>query len=381
VPRMMTFPGTRRTRDPEDTMERIGPRLRYYGITRLADVTGLDVIGIPVVMSVRPLATTLSVSQGKGVTLTHAKVSAAMEAIELWHAEQAVPKPRLEAVAVAELDLPYDVRGLEQAEGSLLTDRTRLDWIAADVLTGGDTLVPSAAVRLGMTGTSWRGHHITASSNGLASGNTLAEATVHALYEQIERDCTSVLARLPVRDRTIVDPTSVDDAHCAALIELIRSVGGWVEIADATAERWRPVRCFTCNLWLPDMGAMVGGSGAHLDPAIALSRAITEAVQSRLTFIVGSRDDINPRVYGDELTRPPAAAPATVLWTEAGAVPLPATDVEELDLLATLVASVTGTAPMRVDLTRPEEAEDFAVVKTLSPGLDFLSRHDLPRPE
>jgi ribosomal protein S12 methylthiotransferase accessory factor len=204
---------------------------------------------------------------------------------------------------------------------------------------------------------------------------------VHALYEQIERDCTSVLARLPVRDRTIVDPTSVDDAHCAALIDLIRSVGGWVEIADATAERWRPVRCFSCNLWLPDMGAMVGGSGAHLDPAIALSRAITEAVQSRLTFIVGSRDDINPRVYGDELTRPPAAAPATVLWTEAGAVPLPATDVEELDLLATLVASVTGTAPMRVDLTRPEEAEDFAVVKTLSPGLDFLSRHDLPRPE
>jgi ribosomal protein S12 methylthiotransferase accessory factor len=130
---MLTFPGTRRTRDPEDTMERIGPRLGDYGITRLADVTGLDVIGIPVVMSVRPLAATLSVSQGKGVTLTHARVSAAMEAIELWHAEQAVPKPILEAAAMSELDLPYDVRGLEQAEGSLLTGRTRLDWIGAEI--------------------------------------------------------------------------------------------------------------------------------------------------------------------------------------------------------------------------------------------------------
>lgn len=364
-------------------MARIGPRLGDYGITRLADVTGLDVIGIPVVMSVRPLATTLSVSQGKGVTLTHARVSAAMEAIELWHAEQAVPKPSLTAAAASELDLPYDVRGLEQAEGSLLTDRIRLDWIDAEVLTGGKTVVPAASVQLGMTDFSWRGHHLSASSNGLASGNTLAEATVHALYEQIERDCTSVLARKPVRDRTVVDPRSVDDAHCAELIDRIRAVGGWIEIADATTERWRPVRCFSCNLWLPDMGAMVGGSGAHADPAIALSRAITEAVQSRLTFIVGTRDDINPRVYNNELMRPPAAAPAMVPWTEvSGGADAPlVTDIEELDWLASLVAVVTGTAPMRVDLTLPGEAEDFAVVKTLSPGLHFLSRHDLPRPE
>jgi ribosomal protein S12 methylthiotransferase accessory factor len=380
---MLTFPGTRRTRDPEDTMERIGPRLGDYGITRLADVTGLDVIGIPVVMSVRPLATTLSVSQGKGVTLTHARVSAAMEAIELWHAEQAVPKPILEAAAMSELDLPYDVRGLEQAEGSLLTSRTRLDWIGAEILTGGQTLVPAASVQLGMTDRSWRGHHLNASSNGLASGNTLAEATVHALYEQIERDCTSALARKPVRDRTIVDPGSVDDAHCAELIDRIRSVGGWIEIADATTERWRPVSCFSCNLWLPDMGAMVGGSGAHADPAIALSRAITEAVQSRLTFIVGTRDDINPRVYNNELVHPPAAVHAMVPWAEVSAdahLP-PATDVDELNRLSSMVAAVTGIAPMRVDLTLPGEAGDFAVVKTLSPGLNFLSRHDLPRPE
>jgi ribosomal protein S12 methylthiotransferase accessory factor len=38
--------------------------------------------------------------------------------------------------------------------------------------------------------------------------------------------------------------------------------------------------------------AVVKGSGAHLDPEIAILRAITEALQARLNFIAGSRDDV-----------------------------------------------------------------------------------------
>lgn len=380
--RLTTFPGTRRTRDPAETLERVTRRLGDYGITRLADVTGLDVIGIPVVMSVRPLATTLSVSQGKGADLTSARVSAAMEAVELWHAEQAVPKPEHQAVPARDLDLPYEVTDLEQVEGSLLTDRTRLDWIGAEVLTGGEALVPRESVRLDMTGTAWRGHHLSASSNGLASGNTVAEATVHALYEQIERDCTSAAARARGA-RAVVAPETVTDPHCAELIARIRAAGGRLDIVDASRERWRPVTCFFCHLRMPDMGTVVGGSGAHRDPAIALSRAITEAAQSRLTFIVGTRDDINPHVYGLGATEQAVLSAETVPWAAvAGGADAPsATDDEELDRLAALVASVTGSAPMRVDLTAPEEAEDFAVVKTLSPGLEFLARHELPGPE
>jgi ribosomal protein S12 methylthiotransferase accessory factor len=380
VSQLTTYPGTRRTRDPEETLERVAVRLGDYGITRLADVTGLDVIGIPVVMSVRPLAATLSVSQGKGATLTQAKVSAAMEAIELWHAEEAVPAAVLEGVGAAELDLPYRVADLEQVPGSLLTDGTRLDWLEAEVLTGGRTLVPRAAVQLGTTAADWRGHHLMASSNGLASGNTLAEATVHALYEQIERDCTSAIAEVPVRERTAIDPASVSDPHCAELIARIRAAGAWLEITDASADRWRPVSCFTAELWMPDMGALIGGAGAHVDPAIALSRALTEAVQSRLTFITGTRDDIDPRVYRDRTVHPPRPAERTVPWGPQGHVPS-STDEEELQRLTALVTAATGTPPMRVDLSSPSAAGDFAVVKTLAPGLAFLARHALPRPE
>ncbi|WP_344485181.1 YcaO-like family protein [Glycomyces endophyticus] len=364
-------------------MERITRRLGDYGITRLADVTGLDVIGIPVVMSVRPLAATLSVSQGKGATLTHARVSAAMEAIELWHAEHAVPTAERRGIAAAELDLPYAVTDLEQVDGSLLTDHTRLDWITAEVLTGGETLVPRDSVRIGMTDTAWRGHHLSSSSNGLASGNTVAEATVHALYEQIERDCTAALARRPVGERVVVAPDSVSDPHCADLIRLVRSAGGRLEITDASLERWRTVKCFTCCLWMPDMGTVFGGAGAHTSPEIALSRAVTEAAQSRLTFIAGTRDDLDPRVYRGETARPPRTVPQTTPWSEvAGESPPSAgTDDEESDRLVELITAATGTAPMRVVLTGPDAAEDFAVVKTLSPGLAFLSRHQLPRPE
>src|SRR5690242_3809749 len=55
--------GTRRAVSPTETLRRIRPLLRPAGITRLADVTGLDWIGIPVYQAIRPNSRTLSASQ------------------------------------------------------------------------------------------------------------------------------------------------------------------------------------------------------------------------------------------------------------------------------------------------------------------------------
>ena len=57
------------------------------GITRIANVTGLDTIGIPVVMVCRPNSRSVAVSQGKGLTLAAAKASGVMESVEGYHAE------------------------------------------------------------------------------------------------------------------------------------------------------------------------------------------------------------------------------------------------------------------------------------------------------
>lgn len=55
-------------------MLRAGSLFDRYGITRAADVTGLDRIGILVALAVRPNPRSVSVSQGKGVESRHQRI-------------------------------------------------------------------------------------------------------------------------------------------------------------------------------------------------------------------------------------------------------------------------------------------------------------------
>ncbi|MDD5418276.1 MAG: methanogenesis marker 1 protein, partial [Methanomicrobiaceae archaeon] len=72
---------THRAVSPEETLARIAGKLPIAGITRVADITSLDRVGIPVFSSIRPTAGTgaISVYNGKGATPTEARVSAMME--------------------------------------------------------------------------------------------------------------------------------------------------------------------------------------------------------------------------------------------------------------------------------------------------------------
>src|SRR5204863_515496 len=79
--------GTDRLVSPEETLARVAPLMPAMGITRLANVTGLDIVGVPVVMACRPNSRSLAVTQGKGLTLSAAKASALMEAVEGYHAD------------------------------------------------------------------------------------------------------------------------------------------------------------------------------------------------------------------------------------------------------------------------------------------------------
>ena len=68
----------------------------------MADVTALDVLGVPVYQAVRPASRNLAVSQGKGATAAAARVSAVMEGFELWHAEDLDAVPQV-TVSVGEM--------------------------------------------------------------------------------------------------------------------------------------------------------------------------------------------------------------------------------------------------------------------------------------
>ena len=58
--------GTHRMRSFAETWSAVAPHLRAMGITRVANVTGLDDIGIPVVMVVPPQRTDAGGLPGKG---------------------------------------------------------------------------------------------------------------------------------------------------------------------------------------------------------------------------------------------------------------------------------------------------------------------------
>jgi len=84
--------GTHRTAAPEETLARVADKARQIGVTRVGNVTGLDRIGIPVTVAVRPNSRSVSVSQGKGLGISQAFASALMEAIELFHGEELIER-------------------------------------------------------------------------------------------------------------------------------------------------------------------------------------------------------------------------------------------------------------------------------------------------
>ena len=182
-----------RTVTPEATLERVRPLFADIGLTRLADITGLDAIGIPVVLSVRPQSGYLAVDGGKGFTREAATASAAMECFER-HAGECTPVPTFRA---AYGELPADQRiarsNLPLSRNSLFSPSLPESWVWVDDIAGGAPVaVPSVMISLE------RHRHRRSSplpfhfsSNGLNSGNTASEALIGGLYEVIERDATT----------------------------------------------------------------------------------------------------------------------------------------------------------------------------------------------
>ena len=80
---------TERAVDPATTLRLAEAAVPATGITRVADITGLDRVGIPVFSCIRPTAAdgAISVYNGKGATPLAARVSAVMEGVERYSAE------------------------------------------------------------------------------------------------------------------------------------------------------------------------------------------------------------------------------------------------------------------------------------------------------
>lgn len=364
-----------RSASPELTRDRVRPMLSRFGITRIADVTGLDEIGLPTWVAYRPCGRTLSVSLGTGLDPVQAWVSAAMESIETWHAEN----DRLPIVArgaARDLGVGYDLRALKLAPRSPLTERTVLDWVAGrGLLTGADYLVPIDLVRLDFTrAMPWDDVLFHPSSNGLATGNTRPEATLHALLEIIERDSLAPYCTTPLGRRRYVDPDTARHPVAETVLAALRRAGCWVELVEATGRLGVP--SYACAIWSPDLPLVCGGFGCHLDAGLAAGRAMAEAAQSRLAVVSGTRDDIDPDHY---FTADPLANPGTrerALGPVTGSVRVDGDGVDAtIRHCARLIMEITGMEPFVVDLTRTDIG--IPASKVVAPGLDFYTVRQL----
>ncbi|WP_280249229.1 YcaO-like family protein [Nocardia abscessus] len=373
------LPGTYRAREPEQTWELVAPLLSDFGITRVAEVTDFDCIGIPVVMATRPMSETLVVSQGKGMTPLLARLSAVMECIELDHAER--PAAAAFSARADELALTYDIGDLQLRVDAQIVRQLDLEWYHATTLVSATpSMIPRGLVDLTFgSGYDWRPGVFRTSSTGLASGNTLDEALLHAMYELIERDAVSSLSSATADSRRLIDVSTVDSEHCQELFEKLRRAG--VQFETAIVPNPFRIPTAVAFVWSEDFALTCAGSGAHSDPAVALSRAVTEAVQSRLTEIVGTRDDI-PSDGAPALDARPPVPPLSAIglpWAEAVADEGLHEDsfAKERAAVAKRIADHTGREPIWMDLsTRPEV---FSVVRAFAPGLVYSARGHVPR--
>lgn len=371
--------GTHRTVPPSETLARLMPLLPEMGITRIANITGLDLIGIPVVMVCRPNSRSVAVAQGKGQDLVAAKVSGLMEAIETFHAERVALPLRLATYAeLSRSEHVADVRSLPFSARGRFSEDLPILWVAAqELMRGGTAWVPYECVHTDYTLPLPQGSLcFAANTNGLASGNHVAEAISHGLAEVIERDALTLWKRRDDASRrtTIVDLDSVDDPACRTLLERFTASGIDVMVWDATSDVGVPT--FYCLLvgQQSEFADPEFGSGCHPSRAIALSRALTEAAQARTTYIAGSRDDFLPDLYAS------AARERRLRDCRALLASLPARafqDVQEfnaedigtdIDWMLGQLRRVGITQALLVDLTMPEYS--LPVVRVVVPGLE-----------
>ncbi|MCX8181983.1 MAG: YcaO-related McrA-glycine thioamidation protein [Candidatus Methanomethyliaceae archaeon] len=288
--------GTHRAKPLMETLEFLEKIYGKAGITRVADITGLDRIGIPVFTAMRPLASegAITVYTGKGHVPEEAKISAIMEGIERFSGE-----PReFSSIKGSYESLSESYRILDPFTLNLpklrhYSHRENLEWVYGhSLIIREEVLVPAEAVfhpyrrenQLFRTNT-----------NGLAVGNVIEEAILHGLLEVIERDAWSLFELGVTKGRDL----QIEGCGLAEkLIKRFREASVQVYIKDITSDIGIPTISVAIDDEMTKDPALLSlGVGTHLVPEIALVRALTEAAQSRLTTIHGTREDTYKAVF------------------------------------------------------------------------------------
>ncbi len=365
------------------------PELRQrYGITRLADTTLLDRTSIPTYSAFVPHSPDLlGVYNGKGITREGAIASAVMEASERQIGARAMLIRRSESLRAVAERIDLQECGLRPEARDLVVDCV----LGTELLSGDAIPVPLAMVEC-----PWFGEKLfaTTSTNGLASGNNLTEALYHALCELIERHSWALAhVRCSLAPKLFLGPDAperalmpeialpVGESNVDWLVAELRGAGLNVH-AFALDEPPLPITVLA-SISEPDAAIPMAhmGLGCALSPAHALTRALTEALQSRVVDIQAAREDMlradEPKgIMGDHARRL-NEVPRDRWYLDIPAERIALADLPDRgsddiaqDLRITLAALRDYGTPtvVAVDLSPPDLP--ISVVRAIVPGLE-----------
>ena len=380
------FKGTHRVIAPKKTIEINEDKLKTAGITRIADITDLDRIGLPIYTAIRPTAEdgAVSIYGGKGISRDHAKASAMMEGFERYSAErqnddETIVATLEEISKKGDYINPKTLNLPKEFEKEDISD-LNLEWcISHDIISDKDYFIPANAIYHPYIHDTSTKNLFKSNTNGLASGNVLEEAILHGIFEVIERDAWSIF-ELTHKNYSQIDLNSIESDIVNDTIDKFESEGIKIKLMDFTADINVPtIAASADDTVTKDAGLLTLGMGTHLDPEVAILRALTEVAQSRATQINGAREDtvradfareagyermkrINKYYFKDEETKIDLSDienKSTTSITE---------DIEIVkdELMANDIEKILYT-----DLTRPEL--DISVVRVIIPEMEIYA--------
>ena len=218
-----------------------------------------------------------------------------------------------------------------------------------------------------------------ADSNGCAGGNTLEEAILQGFMELVERDCVALwwYNRL---QKPALDLDSFDDPYFPALKEYYRSLNRELWVLDITSDLKIPCFAAITRRSDRDIEDITFAFGAHFDPHIAASRALTELNQILPNVLAAKADGSTnyplsssplalkwwqtatlanqPYLVGEETVAAKTVADYPKIWSD---------DLLEDIMLCKEIVEKHNMEMLVADLTRPDIG--LRVVKVIVPGM------------
>ena len=368
---------------PEETLARTIPLLEKAGMRPLEDITEKGDIGIPVFSVYRDKTAkkTFGNYNGKGATREQAMASAVMESLERYCAEQredddiiygSYDQAREHGLAINPVDMILPQRVLQYIEDA------EVAWVEGfEMFRGQPVWVPACAAYYpyypeGDTQL-FRFH-----TNGLAAGNTMEEAILHALFELIERDAWSIAEFNEYTDADIIvdDPDSVP----GRLLKQFADRGVEIHLKDLTSDIGIPtIGAASDDARTKDPEMLTIGVGTHLDPEIAAVRAITEVAQSRATHRHGLKVNAELQKKTQEMGYDRIKA-VNRMWYSPSKKQIKLSEIrneateyvlDDIEIVLKRLMDRGFNCVAAVDLTRPEIG--IPVVRMVVPGLEVMT--------